>query len=527
MSTIVTRAGKGSALTHNEVDANFVNLNNDKIEAAQSVTLTNKTISGSTNTLSNIGNSSLTNSSVTIGSTSVSLGSTAATVAGLTLTSPTISSITNTGTLTLPTSTDTLVGRNTTDTLTNKTLTSPTVNTATISGGTINNSAIGGTTPNSGAFTTLSATGVTTVQAGTAAAPAITTSGDTNTGIFFPAADTIAFSEGGVESMRIDSSGNVGVGTSSPVNKLNVVSSVGQVDNDGLIKAEYTGSTSTVNASVTAKNYGGTSQFMQWELNGLRIGSRITTNGGSGAVVFTTGNDTERVRITSGGDVGIGNSSPAYKLDVTGNARFTTGAHIPNNNWLFCSNTSGTFRDSFGYFTDNNLYITAWDGAMIFRSGGATERGRFASGGQLTLANQPAFRARLSTSGDITFTINTKLPFNAIVFDRNSNYSTANSRFTAPVTGVYEIFAAVYGTSSGGASTMGLRLYRNGSDIGNTVSDINIGNSGGQIGISTIALQQLVQLTAGDYVEIFCTAYNGSTFRIFTGTSTFAGYLLG
>jgi hypothetical protein len=48
--------------------------------------------------------------------------------------------------------------------------------------------------------------------AGTAAAPAITTTGDTNTGMFFPAADTIAFAEGGAESMRIDSSGNVGIG---------------------------------------------------------------------------------------------------------------------------------------------------------------------------------------------------------------------------------------------------------------------------------------------------------------------------
>jgi hypothetical protein len=72
--------------------------------------------------------------------------------------------------------------------------------------------AIGGTAPAAGAFTTLSATGVTTVQAGSAGAPAITTTGDSNTGIFFPAADTIAFSEGGVESMRIDSSGNLGLG---------------------------------------------------------------------------------------------------------------------------------------------------------------------------------------------------------------------------------------------------------------------------------------------------------------------------
>jgi len=45
--------------------------------------------------------------------------------------------------------------------------------------------------------------------AGTASLPVITTTGDTNTGIFFPAADTIAFSEGGAEAMRIDSSGNL------------------------------------------------------------------------------------------------------------------------------------------------------------------------------------------------------------------------------------------------------------------------------------------------------------------------------
>jgi len=52
-------------------------------------------------------------------------------------------------------------------------------------------------------------TSPTTVQAGTAAAPSITTSGDTNTGIFFPAADTIAFAEGGAEALRINSSGTV------------------------------------------------------------------------------------------------------------------------------------------------------------------------------------------------------------------------------------------------------------------------------------------------------------------------------
>ena len=58
--------------------------------------------------------------------------------------------------------------------------------------------------------------------AGTVSAPALSTTGDTNTGIFFPAADTIAFAEGGVEAMRINSSGNVGIGTSSPGSLLTV-----------------------------------------------------------------------------------------------------------------------------------------------------------------------------------------------------------------------------------------------------------------------------------------------------------------
>lgn len=62
-------------------------------------TLTNKSISGATNTLTAIANASLSNSSVTIGSTAVSLGATVATFAGVTLTTPTINGAALTGTL--------------------------------------------------------------------------------------------------------------------------------------------------------------------------------------------------------------------------------------------------------------------------------------------------------------------------------------------------------------------------------------------------------------------------------------------
>jgi hypothetical protein len=70
----------------------------------------------------------------------------------------------------------------------------------------------GSTTANTFSATQITASGTIITAAGTNSAPAIVPTGDTNTGIFFPAADTIAFAEGGAEAMRIDSSGNLGLG---------------------------------------------------------------------------------------------------------------------------------------------------------------------------------------------------------------------------------------------------------------------------------------------------------------------------
>jgi hypothetical protein len=144
------------------------------------------------------------------------------------------------------------------------------------------NGTVGATTANTGAFTTLSATGVTTVQAGTALLPAITTTGDTNTGIFFPAADTIAFSEGGAESMRINSSGNVGIGV-SPSQRLQVRG--GRVRFDGNTENFVL----QLNNSTTA--------------NGPFLGSA-----GADIFVVSASSGSERMRIDAAGIVTL----PAY-----------------------------------------------------------------------------------------------------------------------------------------------------------------------------------------------------------------------
>jgi hypothetical protein len=176
-----------------------------------------------------------------------------------------------------------------------------------------------------------------TVGAGSNTAPSITTTGDTNTGIFFPAADTIAFSEGGVEAMRLDSAGNLGLGvTPTGISKFEVYT--GNTVLNG-VTSRFNGSNSPIALASTTSNgfpYLGfntvqivSSDNQTYAVNGFA--SRISHNqGGTGGFQFnvaasgTAGNTisfTQAMTLDASGNLGIGMTpSSTVRFDVSGPA---------------------------------------------------------------------------------------------------------------------------------------------------------------------------------------------------------------
>jgi len=140
--------------------------------------------------------------------------------------------------------------------------------------------------------------------AGTAALPAITTTGDTNTGIWFPAADTVATSVAGTESMRIDSGGNLLVGTTSLGSNTNYFA---------FSPSNKTGFLGHANGTINGTSY------LIFQYNGTSIAD-IAQNG-TGAVLYNTGSDyrlKENVKPMLGGLAKVMAMNPVtykWKLD--------------------------------------------------------------------------------------------------------------------------------------------------------------------------------------------------------------------
>jgi hypothetical protein len=361
MSTIVTRAGKGSALTHNEVDANFTNLNTDKLQSgntAAALTITSATINGGAI------------NSTTVGATTPAAG--------------TFTSLSDSGNLTFTGTGNRITGDFSNATVANRVMfQSSTVNGNTVVGAIPNGT---GVTSVFRSFNNSDPTNAGQATLGINNSNAFFDSGITGTGTYLP----MTFSTGGSERMRVDTSGNVGIGTSSPSGRLHVESSSGGLP-------LYVNSTASAqNARIrlnSTDNASSVSYVMSYSHASLNKQAAMLL-GGTGSVGFYVGQTagaepttgTLAQTIDSSGNVGIGTSSPGAKLDVRGSSTFLVNATNPTawisvdsalttgsmyNQWNTTSNVgiSGTYTNHAYTFVTNNTERARIDSSGNFLVG--------------------------------------------------------------------------------------------------------------------------------------------------------------
>jgi hypothetical protein len=232
------------------------------------------------------------------------------------------------------------------------------------------------------------------------------TEGSGATRLLNDSANPMIFYTNAAERMRIDSSGNVGIGTSSPAVKLDV-------------GGDILTSTNTFFSSNLYYSGG-------WKYRGNGYGGLIKPAGTDGSFTFLmAGNNTsgagaaatatEYMRVASGGNVAVGNSNAAPKFSVTTGGAFTWGSAWDGNVVVFGGNGAGSGAGSGGLgiaYDDTNGCImgpgtpgVAWrplkfySDYLSFSTNGSTERMRIDTSGNVLVGTTQVNPALSSTRG--------------------------------------------------------------------------------------------------------------------------------
>ena len=145
---------------------------------------------------------------------------------------------------------------------------------------------------------------------GTALLPSISFIGDPNTGMWSPAADTIAWSTAGTEKMRITTAGDVGIGTSSPGVKLELSG----ITNPTLRLRPFASGSPDASDYYTTLTAQYADDAMKLSVGTYTVMSTLGFATPTQLLLYT--NNTEKMRITSAGNVGIGTTAPAIPLAI-------------------------------------------------------------------------------------------------------------------------------------------------------------------------------------------------------------------
>ena len=172
----------------------------------------------------------------------------------------------------------------------------------------------------------------------------------------------------------LSATGNASIGTTSSYGKLTVYDTTNtQIAlTDSTLGASYGGAVRGYGVS----GLGGYAELGVLDAGTYRKGIRITEQTNS-IQFFTASSSTERMRIDSSGNVGIGTASPASKLDVNGNTAIT--GTLSNTNTITVSGTSATGATS--------INLNASDYSSTFTSSSLYQNGNSATGTTCGLAN--------------------------------------------------------------------------------------------------------------------------------------------